>query len=75
VCVISQCHSRNENHKIVFVKVECFLFCLFFTVTFSFLSVFAFKQLVTSVQLESKLNIFMRSNFISHKEIFCLLCD
>jgi hypothetical protein len=74
VCVISQCHNRNMNHKIVFVKVECFFFCLYYW-RFHFCFVFAFKQLVSSVRLESILNIFMRSNFISHKETFCLLYD
>jgi hypothetical protein len=47
----SKCKSQ-----IAFVKVEFFPFCpFFFTVTFSFVFVFAFKQLVSSVQLESKL--------------------
>jgi hypothetical protein len=37
--------------------------------------IFSFKQLVMSVQLKSKLNIFMRLDLISHKEKFCLLYD
>lgn len=65
VYVNCEWHSRNINHQILFVKAGCFS-SFFFPLLlsyFSFLFVFAFKQLVTLMQLKKQTEYFRAIGF------------